>query len=578
LSYLDVQDKWVPNTFAVECLQTISYSLNNQHNQIMMTKVLQHLEIPHSTRVTQQIVATIVSIASESTGPVVIVLSSLMKLLISTIQQIAQAPPVPDVEEQLSLQQILIDCVGAVSKKFPSAAQKVEAMGFIIGLYEQSAARTHAGGFTLALVLAECVLAVGAHLAYLPSDCVPAHLFSSLLELSIHSDPTVRVYAQRIIHCLLLPGRSLGQLVSIAQGDLNSLVGSGCDDLVARHGPALRDSLLNAAVMRTNEPENYAAIFHTMAILLCRVRDKEVQYSIPLILKMQRKFQKKKRPPRLQARSLQTLVAAYLLFAARMYECKQLEDYVLEVIEQRRDQGQLCRYLELKLDELSCLKVKTKKYSEAGKHRSVSIFFDKGRVISALSTIPTLQQEYGTEKVQKILSRKFRTCGKVKHEESDSTYAPTTLLGPRGLPPLTPREVSNPLPDSETVKNDGAMQTAGKWPLAIALPDETKAKLKMVSADGLRKILEGRDHTSQVDNVTLLRCRDFAPVATRCSDIATERTSMYFSIMALALANDTVGSMYNMNGQDNAELEPPSCVSTTALHLDLLGPLKTFCD
>lgn len=97
----------------------------------MMTKVLQHLESPHSIRVTQQIVSTIVSIASESTGPVVIVLSSLMKLLVSTIQEAAQTPPAADVEEKLKLQEILIGCVGAVSKKFPSPAQKVILLGFL---------------------------------------------------------------------------------------------------------------------------------------------------------------------------------------------------------------------------------------------------------------------------------------------------------------------------------------------------------------------------------------------------------------------------------------------------------------
>jgi hypothetical protein len=123
-SYLDIQDKWVPITFAVESLRTISASLNKQHNQIMMAKMLQHLESDHPIRVTQQIIATIVSIASESTGPVVIVLSSLMKLLVSAVQQATVVPPPTNVNEQLGLQ-ILIDGVGAVSRKYPSAAQKV---------------------------------------------------------------------------------------------------------------------------------------------------------------------------------------------------------------------------------------------------------------------------------------------------------------------------------------------------------------------------------------------------------------------------------------------------------------------
>lgn len=355
-------------------------------------------------------------------------------------------------------------------------------MGFILSLYEEHAARAVAGGFTLALVLAECVLAVGAHLGYLPSDCVPVHLFSTLLKLAGHSDPTVRVYAQRIIHCLLLPGRSLGQMVSISPSDVITLTGSGCDDLILRHGSTLRDSLLSTAIMHTNQPENYAVILHTLTILLYRARDKELQYSIPLVLKMQRKFQKKKGAPPLQARSLHTLVAAYLLLVARLYECQPLEAYVKEVLESRQEQGQVCRYLELKSEGLVCLLVKTMKYSESAKHRSVSVFFDKTKVTNFLAEIPALQQEYGVEHLQSTLSVTYRTRGKLKSEDTvasaSTLYAPS-IPASRGLPPLTPRISDTRRDESEAAstftKEDKKPQPpADTWPFTITPIEDPK--------------------------------------------------------------------------------------------------------
>lgn len=580
-SYLDVHNRWIPNTFAIQCLQTISFSLKPQHNQIMMTRVLQHLEgppptpngqatnaVPHTTQVTTQIVNAITSIVSESTGPVTVVLSSLVKLLVLSVEQSAQTPPPANVEEQLSLQATLVECVGAISKKFPTGGQKMDAMGYMLAQCEE--VRLRAGSSTLALVLAQCVLALGGNL--LPSDgaLVPGPVVSALMELAANADPQVRVIAQKTIHCTLLPGRSLEQLAATgaSEGEFP----------LARYSPAIREAIYNTALMKTNQPENLVTIYHTLAILLLRARSKEMPDSIQLIFKLQHKASKK-RFPTLPARSIHTMIAAYLLLVAKLYEYEPLSEYVAEILSKREAEKQTCRYLEMKSDHsLVTLSVKKPKYSESPKHRSVSIFFDREQVVDLLCSIPTLSQEYGRT-LRRALSRTYNTNrGKRAASSAPSVASPPVTEPPFSRPPLGSAE-------------DKKEEIVAEVPLLLS-----HNAPKSLTVEALRKALAPRsvvnDAHAQVhsaQSVTLLLSTQHTPYPTaaeQCADAAQSRTAVWSYLHHAPVPKGSDPSSFEhfwRHDEDSGDESSDSPLTDTsdfvvspisALSLDLSHPLQ----
>ena len=477
----------------------------------MMTRVLQHLEGTHTIQVTMQIVDAVTAIASDSTGPVTVVLSSLVKLLVLSVEQSAQTPPPPNLEEHLALQTTLVDCVGAISKKFPTGGQKMDAMGYLLAQCEE--VRLRAGSATLALALAQCVLVVGGNL--LPADgaLVPGSVVSALMELAANADPQVRVLAQKTMHCVLLPGRSLEQL---------SVAGSANEEFpLSRYSPAIRESIYNTALMKTNQPENLVAIYHTLAILLLRARTKEMPDSIQLIFKLQHKASKK-RFPTLPARSIHTMVVAYLLMVAKVYEYNPLAQYVAEIQAKREAEKQTCRYIEMKSDlSLVTLSVKKPKYSESPKHRTVTVFFDREVVVDLLCGIPSLSKEYG-KTLRRALSRNYSTNRGKRTHSSALTITSPPAADPFSRPALS--AVSSPPPED---KKEEIVEV----PVSVMLNHHVP---KALTVEALRKALaqhnalrssDSHPQIPSAQSVSLLLTsqHDYHTTATQCAAAVQSR-------------------------------------------------------
>jgi hypothetical protein len=466
----------------------------------------------HTIQVTMQIVDAITAIVSDSTGPVTVVLSSLVKLLVLSVEQSAQTPPPANIEEQLALQATLVEGVGSINKKFPTGGQKMDAMAYLLAQCEE--VRLRAGSATLALVLAQCVLAVGGHL--LPSDAalVPGSVVSALMELAANADPQVRVLAQKTIHCTLLPGRSLEQL---------SAAGSGDDEFpLSRYSPAIRESIYTTTLMKTNQPDNLVAIYNTLAILLLRARSKELPDSIQLIFKLQHKASKK-RFPTLPARSIHTIVAAYLLLVAKLYEDKPLAQYVADILSKREAEKQTCRYLEMKSEHsLVTLAVKKPKYSESTKHRTVSIFFDREQVVDYLCNIPSLSKEYG-KTLKRALSRNYNT-----NRTKRATSAPVAASPPVTDPPFPrpPLSAVSPTPQEdkkEEIASEASLLLNHNAPKSLTVEALRKA---LAPSTALRTSdSHAQIHSTQSMN-RLFTLRDYPTAASNCADAVQNRAQV----------------------------------------------------
>jgi hypothetical protein len=494
------------------------------------------------------------------------VLSSLVKLLVLSVEQSAQTPPPANLEEHLALQVTIVECVGAISKKFPTGGQKMDAMGYMLAQCEE--VRLRAGSVTLALVLAQCVLAVGGNL--LPADgaLVPGPVVSALIELAANADPQVRVLAQKTIHCTLLPGRSLEQL---------SVAGSTDNEFpLARYSPAIREAIYSTTLMKTNQPENLVTIYHTLAILLLRARAKELPDSIQLIFKLQHKAAKK-RFPTLPGRSIHTMIAAYLLLVAKVYEATPLSQYVAEIQAKREAEKQTCRYIDMKSDHsLVTLSVKKPKYSESTKHRTVTVFFDREVVVDLLCGIPLLSKEYG-KTLRRALSKKYNANRGKRASVPNVTSPPTN--DPFSRPALS--AVSPPEDKKEEIAEVPVSLLNHSAPKSLTVEALRKALAQHNAA--LRS--DSHPQIPSIQSVSLLLTTqyDYQTTATQCADAVNTRAEVLSYLKQPTLPHDYDPASFEHfwavdddpadAGEEVVNVEDFSVCAFSPLSLDLKHPL-----
>eukprot|EP01132_Coremiostelium_polycephalum_P006017 gene6017-7497_t len=365
VNYLDSHQKWSSDSFATECLTCISESIKPQHYTIMLTSFLRHLEQPHPPSITKEIVLTSVSIVDDSRGSVNLVVSPLLKALVASIEISNRHPP--DVDEQIKLQSIIIESIGSIGKKIKSSRSKMETMNHIMN-HLREAHKNHTEGLNLIILdLIQCILQVSSTLTDIIPSNILNELVQKLLDFSKDTSPEVRIYIQKILHSLLLPG------------------GGGS---TSKHF----DQLLAS-------PQG------TLVILLYRGRNAELLNSIPMIFELQSHIKHKEFPFRL-ARSIQLAICAYLLIVSKVYAKPELEQYINSLLESSKKT--CCRYLSIdQTHGLVIKKTKNTLYREREKSKDLTDLLDQDKVAEILCSIPALSRDIPD--LKKILSKKYST-------------------------------------------------------------------------------------------------------------------------------------------------------------------------
>eukprot|EP01112_Ceratiomyxa_fruticulosa_P013772 TRINITY_DN3890_c0_g1_i1.p1 TRINITY_DN3890_c0_g1~~TRINITY_DN3890_c0_g1_i1.p1 ORF type:complete len:625 (+),score=121.01 TRINITY_DN3890_c0_g1_i1:789-2663(+) len=411
----------------------------------MMTRLLQYLDQGHPINLKRQLVITIVNVINEnSPGPVIEIFDYLLKHLVRSIETCQSVPPPADIHDQEAFQMSIIESVGTVSKKVPSPLQRMEAMSFIINRILEVTKKdpnVPDGNPKVIRVLLECLLQVAQNLQRLPSESIPTSLLGPLLALETNPVADLRVLVIKIMQSLLAPGRSRDQLWSTSvavmssnqnilnlaseKSDVNNNNGlpilamtppsttvfnPSVDELTGDNGRAIRDTLYHHAINSNNQPANVVAVYNALLTLLLRCQNKELVHSIPTVFKIQKvALSRRKVPPRL-ARSLHSLVVAYLLSLSHLYESRELEAYINDILQERKEKDQKpCRYIDIKTSSNSIVELHMRKkhiYSDKPKSKTDAklipdyVVFDKEKVVNILSTIPSVTQEYKNPKKQ----------------------------------------------------------------------------------------------------------------------------------------------------------------------------------
>ncbi|EGC29988.1 hypothetical protein DICPUDRAFT_158352 [Dictyostelium purpureum] len=343
VNYLDSHQKWNVETFSVHALTSISQSIKPQHYTIMLTSFLRHLELDHSPSVTKEIVRTAVSIVNDSTASINMVITSLLKLLIRSLE--ISTKHLPDVDEQLKLQNSIIDSIGAIGKKSKTTPKKFEIMNQIMNtlrdIIKPNTQQNLIDLFSVNLI--QCVAQVSSNLNDLisPNPMAINELTRKLIDLSNEpsTNNNTRKFIQETIQSFLIPGIKFDQLI---QGGV-IFSNDGVEEYLNNNSAMIRNSIINEFANKTNQPENIIALYKTLVILLFRGRGKELQYSIPMIFQLQNQ-QSPNLPLRLN-RSINLAIASYLLLVSKLFKWQELENYISTSLNQRFTNNNQCRYL-----------------------------------------------------------------------------------------------------------------------------------------------------------------------------------------------------------------------------------------
>ena len=224
------------------------------------------------------------------------------------------------------LQKALIACISVVFESAADLAQKAEAFDYLV-----DSIKKEKDGEKARLLLK----ALKPQLLYLlslsSSKDYSVPLIDSLLSIVSISSRSARLSVQSLLHLVLTHDNAL----SLLHHPSSSPSSSDSETAVQ-----LRTSLFKLLTYSANEPDNISAIMKNLSCLLAAFREREVGHSLPLLFGLQEIANDCGHSN--LARSIHTAIGSYLFSIARMFSSRALHDYVLQTMERRKKENQVC--------------------------------------------------------------------------------------------------------------------------------------------------------------------------------------------------------------------------------------------
>jgi hypothetical protein len=241
-------------------------------------------------------------------------------------------------------------------------------------------------------MLLQCALEVLLNAKELPKS-IPNKIVEPLLQLAVSaSEPEIRAKVVRVFVALLSINKRTSLMQSIS-----------AEQRMERFVWQLRSSLFQQATMKDNLPENFVAIYDTLALLFLLYRGQELEHSIPLLFKLEEMATNKEKPllPHL-ARGAHSIVGAFLLVVAESYGLTELEVYLQQTMI-----NSWSPVLHFDQGKLHAKKSKFKK--EHRKAPPLEQAIDREKVVSALCSVSLLVQEFATRDLRQVLTKEMST-------------------------------------------------------------------------------------------------------------------------------------------------------------------------
>ncbi|KAK5579604.1 hypothetical protein RB653_009289 [Dictyostelium firmibasis] len=398
VNYLDSYQKWNFETFAVHALTSVTQSIKGQNYTIMLTSFLRHLELDHPPTVTKEIVLTSVAIVNDTTSSINMVITSLLKILVRSIEN--SGKHLPDVDQQFSLQNSIVESIGLIGRKIKSTSKKVEIMNQIINSLRDITKSNNSATNNLINLISfsfiQCVSQVASTLNDLviePSLFPLNDLASKLIEMNQSSTTShqTKIYIQSSFQSFLIQQiqfKSLfDQLMNQQMIQFNN--NDGVLEFLNNRSKPIRETVISGLKSKNNQPDNIISIFKTLIELLIRGKSKEIQYSIPMLLKLESQIDEinNNQLPIRMVRSIHLLISSYLIVVARLYRSKELEDYIEEVSNYRKSMNIHCKYLSFDSKSSSGLVIaNSQKHIYSDQDQDISTLINTSTIAAATST------------------------------------------------------------------------------------------------------------------------------------------------------------------------------------------------
>lgn len=530
--FLDSRNKWVPNTFAMMCFSAIYNCLKPQHEQILMTLLLQHLDQNRPANIKQQVVLIMVEFFREPTGHFMQILDALARHLVASVEIASQDQRARDYEEHIELQATIIHSVGVMCKKVVAQHQKMEGFNYLCDKLCYSKHIKSTGLVGAAMAMAQCILQISNELkvAKLDSDWIAYTSVNLFREMVVHSHYELRVIVQKICHSLLLDAKTLELQIASKSLEVNP-------KLLNLFGEIIRDTIIEQIKIKVNQPENFSIIFHTLNIFLHLGGRNEFFVSYPLIWAMQKSAAKWKKITKQHANSINTIIAAYLYAAAGLFYCPTLSSYVDEIIEKRKAIGHLCPHIEItKIPYVQALLNPLKdKYPEDNKRKAQVdyVLFDREHTSDLIcnSTTCVLADEH---KLNRLLAKKLHRSTRTLTRDPTMDFSSPPpdeahlLLSPADDKPLSvlaeTTELTPPPPASDKTDKKPDSTVIVMQPKGF-MDEPHKKSSARIGVNDFRALTLGEGpttaHSAIFDRPTYrLQNRPFATAAQACSKIS----------------------------------------------------------
>ncbi|CAL1272043.1 unnamed protein product [Larinioides sclopetarius] len=289
LKHLDNHDLWEPNDFAVHTFKIIMYSIQAQYSYAVIQILMGHLDEKSRMDDTEKkkkklradakvrtgivnVLANIVSIAAgESIGPSVLeIFNSLLNHLRHSID--IRTTNETDLIDEKHFQDCVINTLGEFANNLPDF-QKIEIMMFIMGKVPLPTDESQEADVLLQKILLKSLLKVGTKYRTVQMcQAFPSAFLQPLQQMSLASDPAVRLTVQQILHTLLDRHNYLASLNKVCvSGPLPDIKIEKCSRqdsmFFKKNGPDILMHMFESVQLANNTAENFQAIYTTLSLI-----------------------------------------------------------------------------------------------------------------------------------------------------------------------------------------------------------------------------------------------------------------------------------------------------------------------
>ncbi|XP_022255240.1 protein EFR3 homolog B-like [Limulus polyphemus] len=293
------------------------------------------------------VLSHIVTIAAgESIGPSVLeMFNSLLNHLRNSID--VHSLTNTDQEDEKLFQESVINTLGEFANNLPNY-QKIEIMMFIMGKIPQSGEDSRKTDVLLQHILLKSLLEVGTKYRTIQlAQAFPSPFLQPLLDMSLASDPAVRLVVQQILHTLLDRHGNIPKLQKPnIDGPLPPMTVDKCSRqdvmFMKKNGPEIMVHIYENIKLCNNTKENFEALYTTLGLLCIELGSDSDALGelLRLIFAIQDLPNITGIMISSQRASIHALVAAFLYLTGHLTAIPSFCSHIEQVIKNRREKAQ----------------------------------------------------------------------------------------------------------------------------------------------------------------------------------------------------------------------------------------------